>query len=312
MKKSIIIFFIIFSFQTTFHLKAQHRYLADSPTWIVSSSCNPYPCYSKTSNIYYYLKGDTTIGNYSYHKVFKKEFGQLICPGPGASTYFGSNDTVHPVAYLRDTLKQIRQWNEFLNVDALLYNFDLNVGDTVPNSAYGFTIVDSIDSIPVSNYFRKRFKLSNPYCTNYLYEGIGNFNGFLEPVVCINVSEDCSYTLTCYGFNDTAWYPTVDALYPCIIPPIPLAIEEHKQPMPSSEISIYPNPNNGKFEVVKNDLKFRESYTFEIYDIRGGLIFQSTTANKKLEIDLTNQAKGIYFIKMNHGETFLSKKIVIR
>lgn len=307
MTKYRIVLFITFCFLTNFQLKAQHRYLADNPIWIVNSSCNPYPCSSKTSTIYYYLNGDTIIGSYSYHKVFRKEFGEYICIGPNPVTYFGSNDTIHPVAYLRDTLKQIRKWDEFLNSDTLLYNFDLNIGDTIPNAAYGFTTVDSIDSIPVSNYFRKRFKLSNPDCSTYLFEGIGNSNGFLEPVICINVSSDCGYTLTCYGFNDTAWYPNYSSSSPCIIPVIPLGITEHKKNSQTSEITIFPNPTSSTF-IINSD--GRKIENIKIINLLGELLYQSDRINSKFETDISFLLKGIYIIQIQTDNGIIGKKII--
>lgn len=302
MKKNIIICQILFSFLAPFQLKAQPRYLANNPIWVVSSSCYPGNCYSKTSDIYYYLKGDTIIENNNYHKLFKKELGYIFCPG---STLFGSNDTINPFTYLRDTLQQIRFWDGI--TDRLLYDFNLNIGDTVPNTAYGTTTVSGIDSIPVSNYFRKRFTLSNPDCSSYLYEGIGNSNGFLEPVICQNISSDCGYTLSCYGFNDTAWYPSINASSPCIIPSIPLEIQEHKNIDQSSEITISPNPSTSMFTISSDRAKIEK---IKIMNTLGELLFVSDKINYKSDVDLTDFIKGIYIVHIYTENGIVGKKII--
>lgn len=77
----------------------------------------------------------------------------------------------------------------------------------------------------------------------------------------------------------------------------------------NENISIYPNPSNGKFTIsfdqsVKHDIS--------IYNILGEKIYQSAIANPKSEIDLSNQPKEIYFINFSFGQTVLTKKIVIQ
>ncbi len=76
-----------------------------------------------------------------------------------------------------------------------------------------------------------------------------------------------------------------------------------------STITVYPNPSNGKFNIsfdqsVKNDIS--------IYNMLGEKIYQSAITNPKSEIDLSNQAKGVYFINFYYGQTILTKKIVIQ
>ena len=76
-------------------------------------------------------------------------------------------------------------------------------------------------------------------------------------------------------------------------------------------ISIYPNPNNGKFELEINNPNSFKNYILEIYNVQGKKIYQSTTTNTKSEIYLSNQPKGIYFIKCNDEKVVLTKKIVL-
>ena len=85
-------------------------------------------------------------------------------------------------------------------------------------------------------------------------------------------------------------------------------------------ISVYPNPSNGKFnislgqsEVVSGSQILKQvQHDISIYNILGEKIYQSVIANSKSEIDLSNQTKGVYFIKIYFGETVLTKKIVIQ
>ncbi|MFA5781301.1 MAG: T9SS type A sorting domain-containing protein, partial [Bacteroidales bacterium] len=70
--------------------------------------------------------------------------------------------------------------------------------------------------------------------------------------------------------------------------------------------NVYPNPGSGKFLISSN----RDISSIEIYNSMGKKVFQSKNPHK--EIDISNQTKGIYFIKIYDGQTVLAKKIVIQ
>ena len=70
--------------------------------------------------------------------------------------------------------------------------------------------------------------------------------------------------------------------------------------------NVYPNPGSGKFLISSN----RDISSIEIYNSMGKKVFQSKNPHK--EIDISNQTKGIYFIKIYNGQTVLAKKIVIQ
>lgn len=72
-------------------------------------------------------------------------------------------------------------------------------------------------------------------------------------------------------------------------------------------VNIYPNPASNKI-TVNSSTKIN---AIEIYNLLGENIYQSNVVSTKAEIDLTNQAKGIYFLKIYDGRTILTKKIVI-
>ncbi|MBK7966308.1 MAG: T9SS type A sorting domain-containing protein [Bacteroidetes bacterium] len=49
----------------------------------------------------------------------------------------------------------------------------------------------------------------------------------------------------------------------------------------------------------------------EVYDLTGKSIYQSESLSTKFDVDLTNQAKGTYFVKFYNNETTLTKKIIL-
>lgn len=73
------------------------------------------------------------------------------------------------------------------------------------------------------------------------------------------------------------------------------------------EINIYPNPTDGIFIID------RFLGSIEIYNIQGKIIYSSSQINPSNHtIDISNQPQGIYFIKMNDGEKYYSRKIIIQ
>lgn len=69
-----------------------------------------------------------------------------------------------------------------------------------------------------------------------------------------------------------------------------------------SEMTIYPNPFNEKITVVFKG----NPELFQIYNVLGSVIYSSVIKESKTEIDLSDQAKGIYFIKAGS----LNKKLI--
>lgn len=75
-----------------------------------------------------------------------------------------------------------------------------------------------------------------------------------------------------------------------------------------SFISLFPNPNNGKF-IITNSLS--EKISYQILDLQGRSIKSGVLKDEKTEIDLSNYDKGVYFLKCNiNGKTVVKKVIV--
>lgn len=75
-------------------------------------------------------------------------------------------------------------------------------------------------------------------------------------------------------------------------PLFPSAIDETE----SLPFKIYPNPSSGKFVV---ELNLTSSAPFQITDITGKKITEGIFSAQKNEIDLSNAANGVYFLKIN-------------
>lgn len=75
----------------------------------------------------------------------------------------------------------------------------------------------------------------------------------------------------------------------------------------NSFITIYPNPSDGIFHLtLKNETEI------EVYNIIGESIYKTVTINQAATINLSEEAKGIYFVKIVDNGKIVYKKIVLR
>ncbi|APY08406.1 hypothetical protein BWZ20_08895 [Winogradskyella sp. J14-2] len=89
----------------------------------------------------------------------------------------------------------------------------------------------------------------------------------------------------------------------------PLSVNEFEL----ENLSIYPNPNNGEFNVEFNP-KSGEDIALEVYDVRGRKIYSNLFNNaSRFEevIRLNNAQSGVYLLSISDGPQKAIKKIVI-
>ena len=75
----------------------------------------------------------------------------------------------------------------------------------------------------------------------------------------------------------------------------------HEVAMPTN-MTVFPNPSSGKFQLAISDYKADPDSRIEIYNFLGRKLFQSAVVSSISDIDLSNQAKGTYLL------VFSSKK----
>lgn len=88
-----------------------------------------------------------------------------------------------------------------------------------------------------------------------------------------------------------------------------LSVEENEL----NNLSIYPNPNNGEFNIGFNS-NSGEAITIEVYDIRGRSIYnKSFNSVSRFEevIQLNNAQSGVYLLTITDGSQKVTKKIIV-
>lgn len=72
--------------------------------------------------------------------------------------------------------------------------------------------------------------------------------------------------------------------------------------------ALYPNPTTGKFSVTFS--KALQNAVINIADVTGKVIQQFNSSGYKIDFNLSSEAKGIYFIKINDDGNVIIKKVV--
>ena len=202
---------------------------------------------------------DTVIGNNSYHQLFK--------------------DLVYNGGLREDTItRSIFYIPKNSNIELLLYNFNLNIGDTIHSWLYDslcfspITVVniDSTDQYSVD--FRRVYRLSNNI--DWI-EGIGSSAGLL--VGCNGVN--FAWNLVCYKEDSTVVYSIPNPIINC------------------SLINTFKNITNDHFQVFPTILR-NGSY----------LNVNRTNFNGDLNVEIRNIAGSqmkIFYLNFNEDQIFI-------
>ena len=76
----------------------------------------------------------------------------------------------------------------------------------------------------------------------------------------------------------------------------------------NEHITIYPNPNNGKFSIVTNVTLNTQC---NMYDVNGKLVLSQTISNGKADIDASTLSEGVYNVSLLNSEGVVNKRLVI-
>jgi hypothetical protein len=81
---------------------------------------------------------------------------------------------------------------------------------------------------------------------------------------------------------------------------IPCLIPVNDRTSSNNYAYIFPNPNNGKFQIRKGNEALKPS-EITIMDIQGKILLKTFIPENEMQIDLHRFEKGIYFIKIQNA-----------
>lgn len=248
---------------------------------------NTLDCFQIYGSTNYYKIGDTiTISPYLYNQVFY-------------ATDSNYTNWTHD-GYIRQEQEQYYYLATIGGSEKFLYDFDVLAGDTIPYYGMDFYVI-SVDTIFFAGQNRKRINISedvnNPTWVESWYKGVGSDQGLLESFMKFIVGSDPE--LQCYWEDDVLLYHNtmfVDCWdY--------TAININKN---SSSI-IYPNPTTGRITIENSEYSIQNISVFDIY---GRKVMKSEVGRPKTEVDLSQQPKGVYFVKLNTAEGVRVEKVI--
>jgi len=176
----ISILLVILSFQPLWS-QSYHSFPDTNATWCDERSDNGWP----TNYYYFFYKtdGKSNINDTAY-TVISDNYGQITC-------------------YLREENKKVFCRLSPDLTEFLIYNFDIEIGDSVslPGNAVGF--VEEADSILIGTEYHKRYSIQcYELYTGHFIEGVGSDQGLMY----FNIPQfDIWGNLYCFSLNDTIY-----------------------------------------------------------------------------------------------------------
>lgn len=252
----------------------------------------------------YRILKDSIINNKTY-QVYNKtsynttcSFDSLVEPG----VFFLRNDIDSKRVYLFDG-----------NEETELYNFNLNVGDTLNGIIFShhpdiYFTVNSIDSVIVVNTYHKRFVLYRDgyFFRDYLIEGVGYSWGLLENAP---TGFYPFYELRCFHNNDQLGY--INSFSGECALEVDTCLVSVFQPQLNWNFNIYPNPANAY--CVINLPKTTYDIEIAVLDLPGKpvLWLKPTSSSEFVNLDVSQIPSGIYLIHIKTpNQTFTNKLVV--
>jgi hypothetical protein len=245
----------------------------------------------------YTMKGDTVINSIPYNKVYCCPYYYTYPPNVlhmGKSSYcFGiRQDVANKKVYRTLTVNNVI-------IDTLLYDYNLKVGDTVPqtytSSSIGFVqTVKYIDSVTFHGKKYQRFNITG-FSGAALIEGVGNANGLIEDHEGAFEAANILYNFCNSDHADCS---------------VPLALKIEETDPVDLLVNVYPNPFTDETTLSFNTEQPKRKAI--LYNVLGVEIQSYNCSGKQLVIQKEEMKNGIYILKIINGNNAVTKRLIIQ
>lgn len=148
------------------------------------------------------------------------------------------------------------------------------------------------------HFFSLTYNYVNRYDQQYYILGVGG------PFYNRVIDNGDYYT---YASNKLNYYKKGNNEYGVFLP---ICLTTNIEDIEESKLTIFPNPSNGSFKIILDDL-FNQEFSYTIVNINGKVMYQNNTSNIQINLEGI-VAKGVYFIKVSSNEKQFVSKIVIQ
>ena len=305
MKNFLLLYLLCFSALGHAQTNVYHPFPENNPVWnfhrFDGVCANPNPplpgtCESRYSINY---EADTVILGLTYHKLTSPLFIDYSCSGTRYDTiYYGAirQDTAAKKVYFVN-------WNS--STESLLYDFNLEVGDTIQgylecDYAGQVDTVVSIDSVLVGNSYHKRW-LINAFYSVHIIEGVGSDYGLIEPIPQA-IPDMHSFYAFCFSESGQTLYPDTSTSCNLI---------SHTKMLPSTkerQLSVFPNPAIGQFTITVPEVAIR----LYVIDMTGRVVLEQPIDGVTTFHVVDSLDPGIYMLMVADAQqNFYRNKIVV-
>ncbi|MBC8266210.1 MAG: T9SS type A sorting domain-containing protein [Flavobacteriales bacterium] len=263
------------------------------------------PSFLATTTTFYGNTGDTIINNETWIKIGTTQ--DSILPLLNYTNLGLTKTDQNYILFIE----------QGTNTIDTLYNFDINIGDSI---LYNFNTflprylqVDSVDSVLINGLYHKRIFFERedfPLCCaveEVWIEGVGSLHGPLFPYYPKTLeieSWDEGNDLSCFEQNglQTWSHPNYNECFINIVLNI-------KQNSSNRKTNIYPNPTKGRI-TIKTEAVFKKT-NIKITNIFGKEILNNEFNNTNtVSVNIKNQNRGIYFIHIQTPSETTILKII--
>lgn len=311
---SISRFFLVVIISISYYLPAQVSYKGfpeDKGYWFVEKDVFDGLADSAYTNLFY-VNGDSTYNGLDYNVLSVIDDGKLIIENLGfiIKYYyefdFNNEISSKRILFRNDSAAKMvyAKFPNQLN-EVLWFDFNLQVGDTLNDSAYANyhlfddyvcepLTVESIDTVNIGGVDRNRYYLSNFWSRLALIEGIGFERNFRFNDVYCGMSpypdhEAWEFYTEISGFSQKAGITNVENFA-------------------KQSIMVYPNPAQNFIMIqAENILKGN----VKIFNVIGELVsvekFQSGSP-----ISISSLNSGVYIMQVFDGETFIGVQRILK
>ena len=300
MKKKLLLLLFVVSFSAQGQTSVYHPFPDSGAVW--NGRYFGY-WFDYVESYSYIMSGDTLIGSNVFHKLmipFVATQGSPVLGSP-----------FHSAGYAGCIREDVANKKVFYvapgdTAEVLLYNFNLQVGDTIP----GFTrfgcqqwpqVIYGIDSILIGSDYRKRW-LTDMMDYGYIIEGIGGNAGLLEGCLEHTFIDGPGFRLDCFQQNGNTLYSYTSA--PCNLIDGVISITDE------NIFSLSPNPATNEFAIYNSQSAIKE---VEVYDVVGRkqiVLPLNPLKGTSASIDVSELASGIYFVRVRTEKGSVVKKFI--